>query len=434
MGVLDHHRQGAAEVRLSNLPQVQAVVGDGPPVDLVEPGDEVDDGGLSCPGGTHEGDFLAGLGVEAHISQHRFLRHVAEADVLEPHIPPEGRQGPVGPLPGKGAVRCLPPGAVRPRLSPDQGDLPLVHLRLLVHHPKDPLGSREGGEEEVCLLGQLVHGHGTLADIDQIGGETGNVGEAGEDEEPSHAGGDGVVEVAEAYHRGDHYPRIAHRPGARPAQGLILFAEGLVVRRLVVEDLLHLLPRHHLLHKAVEVRQARLLLVEILLAAAAAIEDKEEHQNQEKEDDEGQLGVQHQQHGDGARHHNEALDEKGEAVVQGLADGVHVIGEVTHQFPVGVAVKVLEGQGLGVEEQVPADLGHYLLGGADHQLIVPQGAQGPHAVHGRHLQHHPPQARYVSGLDEVPDYRPQKVGTEDVGHAAENHHHRHRRQGQLVSA
>lgn len=59
-------------------------------------------------------------------------------------------------------------GAVGVLLRPHQGDGPLVHLGLGVHHLKDPLGARQGGEEGGHLLGDLVQGLAHLLGVVEV--------------------------------------------------------------------------------------------------------------------------------------------------------------------------------------------------------------------------------------------------------------------------
>ena len=90
--LLHHHRQGTAEIRLADAAQVQPVIGNGPALDLIKPGDQIDDGSLSRSGGAHKGDLLPRLCIEAHIPQHCLSRHIAKGHMIKPHVPPQGHQ------------------------------------------------------------------------------------------------------------------------------------------------------------------------------------------------------------------------------------------------------------------------------------------------------------------------------------------------------
>ena len=78
--ILEHDAQTAAQVRLADAGDVDAIVGDGTAVDVIEAVDQVGDGGLAGTGGTDKGHLLAGLGVEGDVVQDDLLRGVAEGD------------------------------------------------------------------------------------------------------------------------------------------------------------------------------------------------------------------------------------------------------------------------------------------------------------------------------------------------------------------
>jgi hypothetical protein len=64
------------------------------PPDIVEAGDQVDDGGLAGAGGADDGDGLPGLGAEADIAQHGLPGQVFGADVVEDYPPLDFGQAP----------------------------------------------------------------------------------------------------------------------------------------------------------------------------------------------------------------------------------------------------------------------------------------------------------------------------------------------------
>src|SRR5699024_651659 len=103
VGVLQHDAQRLPQRVLGDVPHVDAVVGDAAGVDVVKAVDEVGDGGLARAGGAHEGDLLAGLGVQADVLQDGAAFLVAKGDVVEPHVPPQRHQGAVRLLPGPAA-------------------------------------------------------------------------------------------------------------------------------------------------------------------------------------------------------------------------------------------------------------------------------------------------------------------------------------------
>ena len=66
--------------------------------------------------------------------------------------------------------------------------------------------------------------------------------------------------------------------------------------------------------------------------------------------------------------------------------------KLPHQLAVGMGVKVGQGQGLQMGEEVLPDLCDHLLGGVDHQLVVAQCAESPQGVHRPHAQYGPAQS------------------------------------------
>ena len=87
VGILDDHGKAAAQIVLFNGPYVNAVIGYASLLYFVETVHQINNGGLSCAGGTYERDFLPGFGVEAYAVQDGFLRRVSEHNLVETHIP-----------------------------------------------------------------------------------------------------------------------------------------------------------------------------------------------------------------------------------------------------------------------------------------------------------------------------------------------------------
>ena len=172
-----------------------------------------------------------------------------------------------------------------------QGHAAFVHLRLLIHHLENALGAGESRQQEVDLLGELVHGHRALAHVHQVGSHGSQVRQPGHGEEAAHAGGDRVVYIGEGHDGGNGHAGVGQGLGGSLAVRLVAAAEFLEVLGLVVEYLLHLLTGHHLLHKAVDTAQVFLLPGEIFPAAPPVKADKGHHKAQKDENDHGQPPV-----------------------------------------------------------------------------------------------------------------------------------------------
>ena len=187
VGILDYHGEGTAQIVLFNGSYVNAVIGYGSLLYFVETVYQIDDGGLSGAGGTHKRDFLPRFRIKADAVQNGFLRRVSEHNLVETHIPLKGNETEAGLGAGMGLchisrtfVRHLPgetvgefpaffPAALVVPAHITQRHSAFVQFLDLVHHIKNTFGSGQGSQKKVNLLGKLVHGHGALAHIHQIG-------------------------------------------------------------------------------------------------------------------------------------------------------------------------------------------------------------------------------------------------------------------------
>ena len=357
---------------------------------------------------------------------------VAEADVVEPHVPPQGDQGAVRLLPGP-AARLFPAGGEDAVFFPDvhQLDLAFVHLGGQAHGLENPLGARHGRQQQVALLGELVDGQSRLPHKHQIAGQAADVGHPVQHHQAAHHRHDGVVDVGNAHHRRDHGGGVALGAGARLAEDFVLLPEHPQVLGLVVEDLDHFLAADHLFNVAVDVPQGRLLGGVVGGAAAGAEPDVEEHGRIAHHHDQGQPPVQDEQQSQGAHDLDEALDGHGKAVVQSVRHGVHVVGEIAHDVAVELGVEEPQGQGLDVGEQVPPDVIQHLLGRIHHGLGVAEGRQGADGKDDGGEDDTPGQGVDVPSPHAV-DHRADHVGAQQVAQGAEGDQHRHRQEQELV--
>ena len=85
--VLQYDTQRTPQVCLFDFVDVDAVVANLAVCQIVEPVDQVRDRGLSGTGRPDKRHLFAGLGVQAHIMQHDFFRHITEVHVKELHVP-----------------------------------------------------------------------------------------------------------------------------------------------------------------------------------------------------------------------------------------------------------------------------------------------------------------------------------------------------------
>ena len=209
--VLLYHTHVLPQGLLGHLPDVAAVDADGAVRHVIEPGDQLAQGGLAASGWPHHGDGLAGADVEIHIVEHRQVILIGEGHMV--HIDASLH-------PGEGdGVRCV------------------LHGGLLPHQLQEPgkaggaVGEqlREGGE-----LADRVHEGG---DIQAEGDQVHRVHPAPHDEEAAHGDHRHGEDAQEELH---HRVEPAHGPVERPLGGLeavIGHVELLQLRLLIGEGL-----------------------------------------------------------------------------------------------------------------------------------------------------------------------------------------------------
>ena len=82
-GILQHHAVAAAQRGAGHVPDFGAGDFDGAAVDIIEPHEQIDEGGLAAAGGADDGDALAGLDVQRQALDERAVGQIAEGDVLD---------------------------------------------------------------------------------------------------------------------------------------------------------------------------------------------------------------------------------------------------------------------------------------------------------------------------------------------------------------
>ena len=88
VGILKNNAQASPQAVLTDIPYINAVIGDQTAFYLVKAIDQVGDRGFSGAGGTNESDLLARLGIETDAVENSLSRHIAEHHIVEPYIAP----------------------------------------------------------------------------------------------------------------------------------------------------------------------------------------------------------------------------------------------------------------------------------------------------------------------------------------------------------
>ena len=196
----------------------------------------------------------------------------------------------------------------------------------------------------------------------------------------------------------------------------------------MIEHLDDLLAGDHLLNISIQFPQAALLLGIVDTAVPGAEIDIPKHGGIPHHNEQRQPPVEHEKQDQGAGDLDKSLDDQGKAVVQGVRNGVHVVGEQAHQVAFTVGIEKLQGECLQIGKQVAADLSQDFLGGPDHDLAVTQGAEGPHQVDHSGQAHTGSQVGQTAVFQQAVDHRADHIGAQQRRNGTERRQHRHQRQ------
>ena len=218
-GILQDDAEGLPEGSLLDILDIDAVIGDGALLDLVETVDEVRDGRLTGTGGTDERDLLTRAGVDIDLMQNRVLPVVGEVHVAQDDVALETfvRHAAVSPdlLPGPllGALLALLDLPV-PLMTAHERHRALILLRLLIHQREDTTRTRETHDDRIDLLRDTADLTGELSlHVEERHGNADAEGHTAQAEvrhlqEKQRAAGEGqhniehVSDISEDWHQG----------------------------------------------------------------------------------------------------------------------------------------------------------------------------------------------------------------------------------------
>ena len=255
----------------------------------------------------------------------------------------------------------------------------------------------------------------------------GDAARAGDGHAAAHQGQDDVLQVADLAQDGHEDVAVAVGHAGLGEQVVVLGQEALLGLLLVAEDLDHLLSAQHFLDVAVQVTQGGLLGHEVVGAGATHLFCHQDDDHGHGHHHQGQHPTVVDHDAEGGQHRDGAGEELGQGLGDELPQGIGVVGVVAHHVPVGVGVKIADGQGLHVVEHVIPDGLQAALGDQDHQAAVEEGTHHADEVDGGHGQQHPGQTRengvllQQQGGNVLVHQYLHEHGTADVGHRGDQH-------------
>ena len=288
---------------------------------------------------------------------------------------------------------------VGPFLDVYQFHVAFIGFGNLVQETEDPVSTGQAHDDRVELHADLGDGHVEALIKGQEAGQAaqGEATHSAQGQDTAQNGAEDVADVAQL--GGDRHEHAGEGVGVLGAleEGLVAPGELLHVFLLVAEDLDHLLALHHLLDKAVEAAQVFLLGHKVPARQTGELLGGEENHRHHGQSEEGQGDAEHDHGHQDADHGDGAVEQLGHALADHLAQGVNVVGVDGHDVPVGMGVKIPDGEGLHVLEHLIAQVPQGPLGDIDHHPGLEQAGQHAAGVEEGHPGDGVDQAGEVGG-------------------------------------
>ena len=304
IGFLRHDSHLFPEGSHGHIPDIVVIDQDGSFCHIIEPGQQVGDGGFACTAGAHQGNGLAGLGGERQMLQDGFIRIVGEGYIPEFHFPFHRRQDD-----GIGLFRDLFIQVQDAEHPVRSGQCPLD----VPQHPGDPLD-----------------GVGDVHRVDQKGNQRPGGDIAAEDPPAPEPDDGGDPQGRDEF---DHWREGAHEPDTFHV-GIEVFPVGPFepgdLIRFPDEGLHHTAGGKGFLEHGSDVGSGLLDPMAGLADLLAEEIHEEQHHREGAEGEQGQLPIQVDHGADGADKDGSLRDDFHRVVHHGALHGLDVIGHITH--------------------------------------------------------------------------------------------------------
>ena len=353
--------------------------------------------------------------------QHCLLRRITEIDIKEAHVALQAGvcYGAVMvrmlPGPNVRALGALRQAAVRIFMRVYQCNIALVRLFLLIQQCQNAVCARQAHNNHIHLVGHLPDGARKLLC---------HIQERHYDADAESHAGDAEIgrprqHQCAAHQRHHHIHDVAHIAQQRhqdigktvTVAGIekdfsVHFVEVCPGGVLMAKHLDNLLPGHHLLHKSFRLSNGDLLAQKILGRVACDIARCKKHAYNAGHHNQAQNyavvhhDAEHRQQRDARNEHLR------QALAYHLAQGVHIIGIITHDVAVAVGIEILDRQVLHMAKHLFAQLFQRALRDNRHQLGVGEARNQAEHIHHHQNAHQPqnagghrgPVARFVGAV------------------------------------
>ena len=364
-GFLQNHTKQRTQVVPLEGANIIAVYQNGAVVDVIEPHQKLHHRGFACTGRADNRHLLAGFDIGAEIMDDDFFRIVTKAHMSKLHAAFNVDMG------------------FRIRLfTAVYSDGVFCHGNLFFpcQELKHPLCSSHGLLENVGYIGHLGNG---LSKLPHILDKSLNIAYANPsiDGEPAaHNADHHIAHITDKVHHRHHQAGKELGFPCGLIQTVVILTESLFRTFLAVKSLYHHMAAIHLLHMAIDVTQIFLLLHEIFLRLLDNEADKHHGNRHNEQRYQRHFPADGEHHGKNTDEHGDRSDNLGNALVQTLTDGVHIVGDAGKHFAVGGGVIVRKRETVDFIFDVPAQAIGDLHGNAGHDKTLNIGTGGADEV------------------------------------------------------
>ena len=344
--------------------------------------------------------------------------------------------------------RVAEPHMVKAHLTVDDGGVGAV-LRQggllflgLVEELKDPLGGGRHALQHIADLGQLLDGLGKVLDILDKGLDITDGNDAPGRKDAARHRHRHIAQVAHKHHDGLHQAGEELAFPGRLKKAVVGGVKFLLDGALPVEGLDDAVAGVNLLHLAVDHAQKALLGFEVFLADFDHQHDQNHRHRQNQQRDEGHFGADGQHHDEHAHHGGAAGDELGDALVQALAQSIHIVGDAGENLAHRAFFKIGKGQTVDLFADLAAEIIADFLGKAAHDPGLPKMEQCRHQIHDQQDDKNLCNIAKVNAAGALQFGNPaggqrrgglgQNLGTCDAEHRGNHGKHQHRDELELI--
>ncbi len=241
---------------------------------------------------------------------------------------------------------------------------------LLVQEFKDPFAGGSRRLQPGGHLGKILERMGEEPDVHHEG-DNGAEGDLSPEDQDTPQDADGnKAQISHEEHHGHHHGGEGlglEGGGPEPAVDPV---KGFTGPGLAVIGTDNIMAGVDLLDVAVHVPQVPLLGDKVLAGGPDGQGHEEETQHGDADRGQGHQDIGQKHHGQGAEEESQGGADGGDALVEGLADPVHVVGDPAQDIPVGHPVEVIDGHLVDLLPHLPPHAFGDGLGDRGHEEVL----------------------------------------------------------------